>query len=221
MTIAYDFKIGASVLTVEGEVGRLRSVVVDPESDVVTQLVVRRGRLLRHTIVLRGTREDLGHLHASTPPHSDGAFAAAVVEMLQRQGGEALRPVQVQVDRGLASLHGTGPTMADKAQAEQLARSGHGVIVGRNALQACTTIAARVAAALAEDPRAALAPIDVSSSAATMALIGPVVSGEVRETAERIARLVPGVVRVLNALEVYPHDLDIEPLVPAWLDMPR
>lgn len=44
MTIAYDFKIGASVLMAEGEVGRLRSVVVDPESDVVTHLVANAPR---------------------------------------------------------------------------------------------------------------------------------------------------------------------------------
>ncbi len=42
MTIAYDLKIGASVLTADGEVGRLRCIVVDPESDVVTHLVVER-----------------------------------------------------------------------------------------------------------------------------------------------------------------------------------
>lgn len=95
------------------------------------------------------------------------------------------------------------------------------MIAVRNALQAHTTLAARVAAALAEDPRTALAPIDVSSSGATVTLIGQVASGEVREAAEQIAHSVPGVALVLNALEVRSHDLDIEPLVPAWVDMPR
>jgi osmotically-inducible protein OsmY len=95
------------------------------------------------------------------------------------------------------------------------------VIAVRNALQANTTIAARVSAALAEDPRTALAPIDVSSSGGTVTLIGQVPSGEVREAAEQIARSVTGVAVVINALEVRPRDMELGPMVPAWLTMPR
>ena len=155
------------------------------------------------------------------PPIPMTELQAAVAEALQRQGGDALKHVQVQVDRGLVVLHGTAPTVAHKAKAEQMARSVHGVIAVRNALQANTTIAARVSAALAENPRTALEPIDVSSSGATVTLIGEVTSGEVREAAEQIARTVPGVAMVINALEVRPHDMDFEPMVPAWLNMPR
>jgi BON domain-containing protein len=61
----------------------------------------------------------------------------------------------------------------------------------------------------------------VSSSGATVTLIGQVASGEVREAAEQIARSVPGVAVVINTLEVRPHDMEIEPMVPAWLNMPR
>ena len=73
-------------------------------------------------------------------------------------------------------------------------------------------------ASAAEDPRTALAPIDVSSSGSTVTLIGQVVSGEVREAAEQIARSVPGVAVVINALEVRPHDLEGAPMVPAWVN---
>ena len=83
------------------------------------------------------------------------------------------------------------------------------------------TIAARVSAALAEDPRTALEPIDVSSSGATVTLIGQVRSGEVRAAAEQIARSVPGVAMVVNELEVRPYDLEVDPTVPAWLNLPR
>ena len=48
----YDFKIGAPVLTDDGEVGRLKYGVVDPHAEIVTHLVVERGRLLRHEIVV-------------------------------------------------------------------------------------------------------------------------------------------------------------------------
>ena len=171
-------------------------------------------------ILLKCTREELRQLQSYMPPHSDAELAAAVTEALQRQGGEAFKHVQVQVDRGLVVLHGTTPTVTDKGRAEQIARSVHGVIDVRNALVANTTIAARVSAALAEDPRTALAPIDVSSSGSTVTLIGQVPSGEVREAAEQIARAVSGVVVVINALEVRPHDMESVPMVPYWLSMP-
>ena len=48
----YDFKIGAPVLAAEGKVGRLKYVVVDPDAEVVTHLVVERGLLVRHDIVV-------------------------------------------------------------------------------------------------------------------------------------------------------------------------
>jgi osmotically-inducible protein OsmY len=172
-------------------------------------------------VLLKCTREDLRQLQRYTPLHTDHEIAAAVAEALRREGGDALKHVQVQVDRGLVSLHGTTPTVADKAKAEQIARSVRGVIAVGNALQANTTIAARVSAALAEDPRTALAPIDVSSSGGAVTLIGQVASGEVREAAEQIARSVPGVALVINALEVPPHDTELEPMVPDWLNIPR
>ena len=48
----YDFKIGAPVLAAEGKVGQLKYVVVDPDAEVVTHLVVERGLLVRHDIVV-------------------------------------------------------------------------------------------------------------------------------------------------------------------------
>ena len=48
----YDFKIGAPVLTAEGEAGRLKYVVVDSDAQVVTHLIVERGRLLRRDIIV-------------------------------------------------------------------------------------------------------------------------------------------------------------------------
>jgi hypothetical protein len=51
-TTDYDFKIGAPVLTDDGEVGRLKYVVVDPDAAVVTHLEVERGRLLHREMVV-------------------------------------------------------------------------------------------------------------------------------------------------------------------------
>jgi osmotically-inducible protein OsmY/sporulation protein YlmC with PRC-barrel domain len=227
---------GTEVRTRDEAVGEIDHLLVDPMRQEPTHLVVRLDNQPQQPVIvpfewvedlgdgyvlLKCTREDLRQLQWYTPPHTDDELQAAVAEALQRQGGDILKHVQVQVDRGLVSLHGTTPTVADKAKAEQIARSVRGVIAVRNALQANTTIAARVSAALAEDPRTALEPIDVSSSGATVTLIGQVASGEMREAAEQIARSVPGVAVVINALEVRPHDMEVDPMVPAWLAMPR
>jgi uncharacterized protein YrrD len=48
----YDFKIGAPVLASEGKIGQLKYVVVAPNAEVVTHLVVERGLLVRHDIVV-------------------------------------------------------------------------------------------------------------------------------------------------------------------------
>ena len=48
----YTFTIGAPLLVQEGEIGRLRYVVVDPGEEVVTDLIVEQGRLLRRSIVV-------------------------------------------------------------------------------------------------------------------------------------------------------------------------
>jgi sporulation protein YlmC with PRC-barrel domain len=48
----YDFKIGVPVHAAEGEAGRLKYVVVDPDAEAVTHLVVERGRLGRHDVVV-------------------------------------------------------------------------------------------------------------------------------------------------------------------------
>jgi osmotically-inducible protein OsmY/sporulation protein YlmC with PRC-barrel domain len=218
---------------VEGEIDHL---LVDPIRQELTHLVVRLNDqpqpsvlvpfewvedIGNGSILLKCTRENLRQLQEYTPPCTDDELAAAVTEALQRQGGEALRHVRVEVDRGLVVLHGTAPTVADKARAEQIARSQYGVVAVKNALLASTTITARVAAALAEDPRTALASIDVSSSDGTVTLIGQVPAVEVREAAEQIARAVSGVALVINELEVRPHDLAFDSMVPAWLAMPR
>ena len=110
-------------------------------------------------VLLKCTREDLRQLQAYTPPCTDDELAAAVTVALQRHGGKGLQEVRVEVDRGMGTLHGTTPTVADKARAEQIARATPGVIAVKNELLASTTLTARVAAALADDPHTGSAVI--------------------------------------------------------------
>jgi osmotically-inducible protein OsmY/sporulation protein YlmC with PRC-barrel domain len=215
--------------------GAIDHLIVDPLHQELTHLVVRFDDQPQQPVIvpfewvedlgdgyllLKCTREDLRQLQSYTPPLSDVELTTAVTAALQHQDGNALKQVKVGVDRALVELQGTTPTVADKAKAEEIARSVHGVIAVRNTVVANTTIAAPGSAALAEDPRTALAPIDLSSSGSTVTLSGEVTSGEVRQAAEQIARAVPGVALVINALEVRAYDMEAVPIVPHWLNMP-
>jgi uncharacterized protein YrrD len=48
----HTFKIGAPVFVDEGEAGRLQFVVVDPDDNTVTDLIVEQGRLLHRSVVV-------------------------------------------------------------------------------------------------------------------------------------------------------------------------
>ena len=61
-------------------------------------------------------------------------------------------------------------------------------------------------AALADDPRTDLAVIEVISERGIVTLKGKVDSTDVREAAEEITSGQPGVIKVINALEVEPDE---------------
>jgi osmotically-inducible protein OsmY/sporulation protein YlmC with PRC-barrel domain len=214
----------------KGEVvGDIDHLLLDPRSQKITHLVVRLFDAPKLVIVpfdwvedlgdgyvnLKRSREELLRLQPFSR-RSDDELAGAVKEALQREGGKTFSGVQVQVDRGVVRLSGTTPTVADKAAADRVAREVPGVIDVRNELLPDTAIMARVTAALAEDKRTALTPIEVSSVAGTVTLSGEVDSAETRAAAEEIARQVPGVKLVVNNLSIRPRKEIIEPRIPVW-----
>lgn len=60
----------------------------------------------------------------------------------------------------------------------------------------------RVANALLEDPRTQEAVIEVANERGIITLTGTVDSDEIRHAAEKLARLQPGVITVVNELKV-------------------
>lgn len=50
--MAYEFNIGAPVLASDGKAGRLKYVVVDAETQAITDLVIERGQLRKRAIVV-------------------------------------------------------------------------------------------------------------------------------------------------------------------------
>jgi osmotically-inducible protein OsmY len=93
-----------------------------------------------------------------------------------------------------------------KRHAEALARSVKGVIHVDNTLITDTAITSQVTTALLQDPRTEVAVIEVISERGVVTLKGKVDSKEIRDAAEEIARRQPGVIALMNVLEVEPDE---------------
>jgi osmotically-inducible protein OsmY len=150
----------------------------------------------------------------------DSALANQIAIALGQQRQEDLSDVQVRVEQGVAHLSGTTRNIAGKALAEQVARTVPGVTSVVNEVMPDSTIRARVEAALAEDPRTALVPIDVIVQSGVVTLLGRVPSIDVEKAAEQIARSTPGVKIVVNQMDMWPELNDTLDARPVAIRMP-
>jgi osmotically-inducible protein OsmY len=137
---------------------------------------------------------------AFTAARDDAEIAAELGARLQAD--PALSAVQAHVDRSVAQLSGNVATIADKAAAEAIARATPGVIDTENAISADTALFGRITAALADDRRTALVPIEVIVDRGVVTLKGTVPTPAIKEAAAAIARRQTGVVTVINELEI-------------------
>jgi osmotically-inducible protein OsmY len=108
---------------------------------------------------------------------------------------------------GVLRLTGVVPDVAAKRQAEAIARSLEGVIDVENALTTDTSIVAHITASLTTDHRTDVAVVGVINERGVVTLKGQVDDPNTREAAEEIARRQPGVVDVINELEVEIDDV--------------
>jgi osmotically-inducible protein OsmY len=205
---------GDDVFYNDGLVGSLDHMLIDPASGTVTHLVVEEHGTGRRVIVpaewvreLQGEAIVLSHWNPYQPgvpaheaPRDDAAISADLNARLR--ANPAFSGVQAQVDRGVARLSGNVSTIADKAAADAIARDTPSVIDVQNALSADTALFGQVTAALAADRRTALIPIEVIAERGVVTLKGEVPKPEIISIAEQIARSVPGVVAVINELEI-------------------
>ncbi len=205
---------GADVVYEDGLVGSLDHILIDPTNAVVTHLVVQEYGSDRRVIVpaqwvreLRGEAVVLKRWNPYQPgvpayeaARDDTALAADLRARLR--ANPALGAVQVQVDRGVARLMGNVPTIGDKAEADAIARDTPGVIDVDNTISADSALVGRVAAELSADRFTALIPIEVIADRGVVTLEGTVPTPQVKAAAEAIARRVPGVITVINELEI-------------------
>jgi uncharacterized protein YrrD len=140
---------GQKVFALDGEVGRLDSVLIDSPTRRVSYLVVRRGRLLVHdtlipvewikdvgqdTIVLNMTRERLAELPEYRP---DDEIAADVLDALWYRADLrpiALQFVEVRVRDGVVDFEGHTLNERSRQLIEETARGVKGVMGVRNHL---------------------------------------------------------------------------------------
>jgi osmotically-inducible protein OsmY len=113
-------------------------------------------------------------------------------------------PIQVEVEDGIVTLRGVVRGVALRHAAGRLAAEVVGVESVRNELLDDPTIERAVAQALATHPYARLItnPVLVKSYHAEVTLTGQVASQIQQMIAESVARTVPGVSEVVNALVV-------------------
>jgi osmotically-inducible protein OsmY len=158
------------------------------------------GSVENEVIILNRWEPDQPGVPAYAEERDDAAIQSDIESRLQAD--RALAAVQVQVDRGVAHLSGSVSTDSDKAAAEEIARTTPGVIGVRNKLSVDSVIYEQVTAALVADKRTSQIPLEVIVDRGVVTLKGVVPALELKMAAEEIAQRVPGVVTVMNELEV-------------------
>jgi uncharacterized protein YrrD len=222
---------GTPVLNVMGEVGKVDHVLADRESGEITHLVVRKGLIPEYPILSasaikhvseEGITIDVTDEALEELPHYVPRPEEEILTELEERL-EALSydfdNVKAALEDGVIRLTGSVTDVESKRRVEATARSVKGMIDVENELHTDNTVTAHVTAALADDPMTDMAVIDVISEQGLVTLKGQVDSVEIRQAAEEIAKKQPGVVSVVNALEVEP-DEDTPTLAPWFFRRP-
>jgi len=207
---------GTPVRNQEGQIGHVDHLLVDPEDGKVTHLVMRRGILAYYPILpvsaIRLVSDgavtvSLNEEEVKDLPRFKRRAAEDIEADLQARL-EALRGdgdrVQIAAEGGIVRLTGWVPDVLAKRRLEAVARSVEGVIDVENELATGVSVRTSVRHALLSDPRTSLSRIEVIDDRGIVTLKGEVDGAEVRAAAEEIAAAQPGVVSVVNALEVQP-----------------
>ena len=212
---------GTPVRNAQGDVGRVDHVLVNPESGAITHLVIRKGLVPYYPIL------PVSHIREVTDKavtvdvtdqqlHESVRFRSrdpedVKAELLDRLAGLGfdLSQIDVSVEGRIVRLTGWVPGVAAKRHAEAIARSIGGVVDVENALDTDVAIQTRVMNALLHDPRTNVAVIEVLNEGGVVTLKGQVDSVDIQKAAIEVAAGQPGVLSVVNALEVE-SDADTE-----------
>ena len=209
---------GTPVKNAQDTVGHVDHVLVSPTSREITHLVIRKGLVPYYPILpISEVREvsdeavtvDLTNDQVKGLVRYKSRDAEDIkAEWLDRMAGLGfdLSHIDISVEGGIVRLTGWVPSVTAKRHAEAIARSIEGVVDVKDLLDTDIAIQTRVLNALLTDPRTSVSVIEVLNASGIVTLKGQVDSAEIREAAEEIAANQPGVLSVVNALEVQPDD---------------
>jgi osmotically-inducible protein OsmY/uncharacterized protein YrrD len=209
---------GTPVTNAHNTVGYVDHVLVSPTSGEMTHLVIRVGLVPYYPIlpasdVLEVSDEavtiDLTGDQVKGLVHYKSRDAEDIkAEWLDRMAGLGfdLSHIDISVEGSIVRLTGWVPSVTAKRHAEAIARSIEGVVDVEDLLDTDIAIQTRVLNALLTDPRTSVSVIEVLNTSGIVTLKGQVDSAEIRAAAEEIAANQPGVLSVVNALEVRPDD---------------
>lgn len=207
---------GTPVKNAQGTVGYVDHVLVSPKSGEITHLVIRKGLVPYYPILPVSEVQEVSD-EAVTIDLMDEQIKGFVryksrdaddvkVEWLDRMArlGFDLSHIDISVEGSIVRLTGWVPSVAAKRHAEAIARSIEGVVDVEDLLDTDIAIQTRVLNALLTDPRTSVSVIEVLNKSGIVTLKGQVDTAEIRAAAEEIAANQPGVLSVVNALEVKP-----------------
>jgi osmotically-inducible protein OsmY len=212
---------GTQVMVGAKSVGKLTKVTVNRETQVLRHLVVRSLRTeslvsARGITTIEGRRVVIESGSASTAP---GLTPYRPDEELHEEIRSAiydyarlridLPGIGIHVIDGALWLQGHVASDLNKRMVQDQLMNIRGLSEMHNDLIADTDLASTVAMALAKDPRTARERIGVYPALGTINLRGHVRSEAARGVAYEIARGVPGVKDVENALAVDPNAVGI------------
>jgi osmotically-inducible protein OsmY len=212
---------GTQVMVGAKSVGKLTQVTVNRETQVLRHLVVRSLRTeslvsARGITTIEGRRVVIESGSASTAP---GLTPYRPDEELHEEIRSAiydyarlridLPGIGIHVIDGALWLQGHVASDLNKRMVQDQLMNIRGLSEMHNELIADTDLASTVAMALAKDPRTARERIGVYPALGTINLRGHVRSEAARGAAYEIARGVPGVKDVENALAIDPNAVGI------------
>jgi len=155
-------------------------------------------------IILDATQEEIDALPRYSR-RSDEDIARELQDRLEEATVDCSN-LQIAVSNGVVELEGTVRDVSCRRHAEAITRSVTGVIDVQNAISTDQSLQAQVIAALLSDPLTDVAVIEVMNERGIITLKGRVDSVEISEAAERIAGEQPGVMQVVNALDIRPDE---------------
>lgn len=211
---------GTRIALGEQTVGRLDHVLLDPHTEAVRALVVRRDHLghrdvivpvewvqavTEEEVLLDADRAALVQAPEYRPARSDEEISAAVrAELAAHPHTRGKGSIGVYTEAGVVRLRGAVGTEEARQAASRVAAALPHVWEVDNGVLVESAVVAAVDEALAHDARTARAAIDVTCQGDGLTLSGRVRTEVERDAALEVARGVTGVTVVLDELEVRP-----------------